>query len=162
MSFQLGQVPAIVISSSKVAETFLKTNDIVFANRPNIIGAEIMSYGCKGMSFSKYGPYWRSVRKLCALKLLSPSKVEMFGPIRKEKLDVLVKSLEKASLVSEVVNVSEVVENLIEDIVYKMVLSRSKYDQFNLKKLVQEVMTLVGSFNLADYVPLLGAFDLQV
>ncbi|GAU41670.1 hypothetical protein TSUD_272540 [Trifolium subterraneum] len=86
----------------------------------------------------------------------------MFGPIRKEKLDVLVKSLEKSSLVSEVVNVSEVVENLIEDIVYKMVLSRSKYDQFDLKRLVQEVMTLVGSFNLADYVPWLGAFDLQV
>ncbi|CAJ2644234.1 unnamed protein product [Trifolium pratense] len=35
------------------------------------------------------------------LLVLSPSKVEMFGPIRKEKLDVLVKSLEKGSLVSE-------------------------------------------------------------
>ena len=162
MSLQLGQIPAIVISSSKAAESFVKTHDIVFANRPELIGAQIMSYGCKGLAFSKYDPYWRSVRKLCTSKLLSASKVEMFGPIRKEKLDVLIKSLEKAALVGEVVNVSEVVENLIEDVVYKMVLGRSKYDQFDLKRLVQDVMALIGAFNMADFVPWLGIFDLQV
>jgi hypothetical protein len=31
-----------------------------------------------------------------------------------------------------------------------------------LKKLIQKGMTLIGAFNLADYVPWLGAFDLQV
>ncbi|CAJ2652518.1 unnamed protein product [Trifolium pratense] len=161
MSLQLGQVPAIVISSSKAAESFLKTHDINFASRPRIQGSELMSYGSKGIAFCEYGPYWRSVRKFCTLKLFSTSKVEMFGPIRKEELDVLVKSLEKASLVGEVVNVSEVVENLIEDIVYKMILGRSKYEQFDLKKLVQEGLILIGAFNLADYVPWLGVFDLQ-
>jgi len=64
----------------------------------------------------------------------------MFGPIRKEKLDVLVKSLEKAALKGEVVNVSEVVENLIEDIVYKIILGRGKYEQFDLNKLVLEAL----------------------
>ncbi|XP_024639270.1 cytochrome P450 CYP736A12 [Medicago truncatula] len=161
MSLQLGQVPTIIISSSKAAESFLKTHDIKFASRPKIQGTELITYGSKGLAFSKYGPYWRSVRKLCTLKLLSASKVEMFGSIRKEKLDVLIKSLEKAALVSEVVNVSEVVENLIEDIVYKMILGRSKYDQFDLKRVVQDVLALVGAFNLADYVPWLGVFDLQ-
>ena len=151
-----------VISSSNAAESFLKTHDINFASRPKIQGSELMSYGSKGLAFSEYGPYWHSVRKLCTLKLLSAFKVEMFGPIRKEKLDVLVKSLKKAALEGEVVNVSEVVENLIENIVFKMILGRSKYEQFDLKKSVREAMTLVGAFNLADYVPWLGAFDLQV
>jgi hypothetical protein len=121
MSLQLGQVPTIVISSSKDAESFIKTHDINFASRPKIQGTELITYGSKGLAFSKYGPYWRSVRKLCTLKLLSASKVEIFGPIRKETLDVLVNNLKKASLVGEVVNVSEAVENLIEDIVYKQV-----------------------------------------
>lgn len=162
MSFKLGQVPAVVISSSKAAELFLKTHDLVFASRPKIQGSELMSYGSKGVVFSEYGPYWRSVRKLCTLKLLSASKVEMFAPIRKQELGVLIKSLEKAALVGEVVNVSEAVENLVEDIIYKMILGRSKYEQFDLKKLVQEALTLIGTFNLADYVPWLGVFDLQV
>ncbi|XP_050904717.1 cytochrome P450 CYP736A12 [Lathyrus oleraceus] len=161
MSIQLGQVPAVVISSSKAAELFLKTHDLVFASRPKIQGSELMSYGSKGVVFSEYGPYWRSVRKLCTLKLLSASKVEMFAPIRKQELSVLIKSLEKAALVGEVVNVSEAVENLVEDIIYKMILGRSKYEQFDLKKLVQEALTLIGTFNLADYVPWLGVFDLQ-
>ncbi|AES98625.2 putative costunolide synthase [Medicago truncatula] len=161
MSLQLGQVPTIVISSSKGAESFLKTHDIVFASRPKIQGSELMSYGSKGLPFSEYGPYWRSMRKFCTLKLLSASKVEKSGPIRKEELGVLVNTLKKASLVGEVVNVSEIVENLIEDIVYKMILGRGKYEQFDLKKMIKDGLTLMGAFNLADYVPWLGIFDLQ-
>jgi len=109
-----------------------------------------MLYGSKGIVFSEYGPYWRSVRKFCALKLLSASKVEMSGLIRKEELGVLVKSLKKAALASEVVNVSKVVENLIEDIVYKMMFGRSKYEQFDLKSLVQRELALIGAFNLEN------------
>ena len=162
MSFKLGQVPAVVISSSKAAELFLKTHDLVFASRPKIQASKLMSYGSKGVGFAEYGPYWRSMRKLCTLKLLSASKVEMFASIRKEELSVLVKSLEKAALVGEVVDVSEAVENLVEDIMYETLFGRSKYEQFDLKKLVQQTLTLFGAFNLADYIPWLGSFDLQV
>jgi len=161
MSLQLGQVPAIIVSSSKAAELFLKTHDINFASRPRIQGTDIISYGSKGLAFSEYGPYWRSVRKLCALKLLSSLKVEMFGPIRKEELGGVIKSLEKAALVGEVVNISEVVENLIQEIVYKMILG-PKCEKFDLKSLIKEGMVIIGTFNLADYVPWLGAFDFQV
>ncbi|CAI8585836.1 unnamed protein product [Vicia faba] len=132
MSLQLGQVPAIIISSSKAAELFLKTHDLVFASRPKTQGSELMSYGSKGVAFSE-----------------------------KNELSVLVKTLEKAALVGEVVNVSEAVENLVQDIIYKMILGRSRYEQFDLKKLVQQGLTLIGAFNLADYVPWLGVFDLQ-
>ncbi|CAK8537671.1 unnamed protein product [Lathyrus sativus] len=161
MSMQFGQVPAVVISSSKSAELFLKTHDLVFASRPKTQATDILYYGSQGLVFSEYGPYWRNVRKLVILKLLSASKVEKFAPIRKQELGVLVKSLEKAALVGEVVNVSEAVENLIEDIVYKMMLGRSKYEQFDIKKLVKESVVLLGAFNLADFVPWLAAFDLQ-
>ncbi|CAK8537675.1 unnamed protein product [Lathyrus sativus] len=161
MSMQLGQVPTVVISSSKAAELFLKTHDIVFANRPNIQASKLMSYGSKGVGFTEYGPYWRSMKKLCTLKLLSASKVDMFAPIRKHELDVLVKSLKKAALVGEVVNVSEAVETSIEDIMYKMILGRSKYEQFDLKRLAKQAMHLMGAFNVADYVTWLGLLDLQ-
>ncbi|XP_027339859.1 cytochrome P450 CYP736A12-like [Abrus precatorius] len=161
MSLQLGLVPTVVVSSSQTAELFLKTHDVVFASRPKLQASEILSYGSKGMAFSEYGPYWRNMRKMCTLQLLSASKVELFAPIRKEELCAVVKSLEKAAVVGEVVNISEVVENLIEDMIYKMILGRSKYDHFDLKSLVQQGVAMVGAFNLADYVPWLRAFDFQ-
>ncbi|CAL5189632.1 unnamed protein product [Lathyrus oleraceus] len=34
MSLELGQVPTDIVSSSKAAELFLKTHDIVFASKP--------------------------------------------------------------------------------------------------------------------------------
>ncbi|KAK7282482.1 hypothetical protein RIF29_11298 [Crotalaria pallida] len=161
MSLQLGQVPAVVVSSSEAAELFLKTHDSVFASRPKIQAFEVMSYGSKGVASSEYGPYWRNVKKLCTLHLLTASKVEHFAPIRRKELGEVVKALEKGAAVGEVVNVSGVVQNLVEDIMYKVILGRNKDDQFGLKRLVQDATRIAGAFNLADYVPWLGAFDLQ-
>ena len=161
MSLKLGQVPAIAVSSPEAAELFLKTHDIAFASRPKLQVPEILSYGRKGLVFSEYGGYWRNVRKLCTLQLLSASKVEMFAPLRREELGLLVKSLYQAATSGEVVDLSELVGELIENITYKMILGRSKDDRISTKGLVHELANLVA-FNLAEYVPFLGVFDLQV
>ncbi|XP_054790500.1 cytochrome P450 CYP736A12-like [Prosopis cineraria] len=161
MSLRLGQVPAVIVSSPEAAELFLKTHDVVFASRPIIQASEFLSYGSKGMAFCEYGPYWRSMRKLCTLQLLSASKVEMFGPLRREELGQLVKSLEKSAAAREVVDVTEKVGRLGEDIMYKMIFGRNRDDRFDLKGLVNEVFDLVGAFNIADFVPFLAPFDIQ-
>ncbi|KAF2298771.1 hypothetical protein GH714_027142 [Hevea brasiliensis] len=64
-----------------------------------------MSYGNKGVVFSEYGPYWRSVRKLCTLQLLSASKIEYFAPMRREEVGLLVDSLKKAAAARDVVDI---------------------------------------------------------
>ncbi|CAJ1951867.1 unnamed protein product [Sphenostylis stenocarpa] len=161
MSFKLGQVPAIVVSSPETAELFLKTHDTVFASRPKIQASESLSHGSKGLAFSEYSAYWRNMRKLCTLQLLSASKVEMFAPLRREELAELVRSLKNSAASREVVDLSELVGELMENIVYRMVLGRTNDDRFDLKGLVHEVMNLVGAFNLADYMPWLGVFDPQ-
>lgn len=162
MSLRLGHVPTVVVSSPEAAEQFLKTYDTAFASRPKILASDPLSRGAKGLVFAEYGPYWRYVRKLCTLKLLSASKVEMFAPLRKEEVEAAVKSVERASAAREVMDLSEVVGELIENIMYRMILGRAKDDRFDLKGLINETMSLVGEFNLADYVPWLGLFDLQV
>ncbi|KAK7314525.1 hypothetical protein VNO77_33051 [Canavalia gladiata] len=161
MSIKLGQVPTIVVSSPETAELFLKTHDTVFASRPITQASKYMSYGSKGLVFSEYGAYWRNIRKLCTTQLLSASKVEMFAPLRKNELGLFLKSLEKAASSCEVVNISQQVAELMSNIVYKMVLGSSKDDRFDLKGLVHEALHLSGVFNIADYVPWVGVFDLQ-
>ncbi|XP_028800114.1 cytochrome P450 CYP736A12-like [Neltuma alba] len=161
MSLRLGQVPVVVVSSPEAAELFLKTHDLTFASRPKSQFSEFIFYGTAGMVTSEYGPYWRHMRKLCILQLLSSSKVQSFSPLRRKELGLVVTSLRKAAAAREVVNLSEAVKKLIEDVTYMMVLGRNTDDQYDLKALAQEIMCLGGTFNLADFVPWLGAFDIQ-
>ncbi|KAK2439459.1 cytochrome P450 CYP736A12 [Trifolium repens] len=161
MSIRLGQVPTIIVSSSSAAEQFLKTNDVVFSSRPKLEATHYLSYGSKGLVFSEYGPYWRNVRKICTLQLLSASKVESFWPLRKREMELAMKLVKKSSSLGEVVDLSEFVHNVIMDIVYKMVLGCSVDEEFDLKGQIQQGMELSGAFNLSDYVPFLGVFDLQ-
>lgn len=168
MFMWLGQVPTIIVSSPHAAELFLKTHDTNFANRVQTQASDYISYGSKGVLFSEYGSYWRSMRKLCTLHLLSSSKVESFAPLRKEGIEKLVIWLKKASEIKQVVNISDKVYELIEGMAYKMVFgSNHVYDddddmEGDLRGLIKQVMTLAGTFNLADFVPFLGALDLQV
>lgn len=162
MSLRLGQAPAVVVSSPEAAQLFLKTHDLTFASRPKSQFSEFIFYGTGGMVASEYGPYWRNTRKLCILQLLGSSKVQSFSPLRRKELGLVVRWLRKAAAAREVVDLSEVVTNLVEDITYMMVLGCNKDDQYDLKGLAQEIMYLGGAFNLADFVPLLGAFDAQV
>ncbi|KAK7291445.1 hypothetical protein RIF29_06591 [Crotalaria pallida] len=160
MSMQLGNVPAIVVSSSQAAELFLKTHDAVFANRPKLEAAEY-TYGAESVAFAEYGAYWRNVRKVCTTHLLSASKVESFAQLRKEEVGAMVKSLKKAAEAREVVDLSEKVGELLQDMACKMILGRNKDHRFDLKGILLETMSISGAFNLADYVPWLGVFDLQ-
>ncbi|XP_015883004.2 LOW QUALITY PROTEIN: cytochrome P450 CYP736A12 [Ziziphus jujuba] len=161
MSIWLGNVPTIVVSSSIAAELFLKTHDSVFSSRPPNQAADYILYGRKGILFTEHGPYWRAVRKLCASQLLGSSKVESFAPIRREELGCLVQTLEKAAVEHELVDLSEKISEAMENIIFRIVLGRSKEDGMDLKGLVEEALNLVGAFNLADFVPFLGALDLQ-
>ena len=86
----------------------------------------------------------------------------MSAPLRKQELGLLVKSLMKAAASREVVDLSNIVGELVENITFKMILGRKKDERFDLKGLVHEEMSLVGAFNLADCVPWLSIFDPQV
>ncbi|KAM7475365.1 hypothetical protein LguiB_022608 [Lonicera macranthoides] len=161
MSLRLGNVPTVIVSSAQAAELFLKTNDAIFASRPIVQASEYLSYGTKGMAFAPYGPYWRNVRKFCTQELLSVKKIEALVGMRREKLGVLVEAVKEAALAREVVDVSEKVSGLVEDMTCSMIFGRCRYDKFDLKVKIEELFDLVGAFNLADYVPLLGPLDLQ-
>ena len=159
MTLWLGHVPTIVVSSPKAAELFLKTHDTIFASRPKL-QLSYLSYGTKGMAFTEYGSYWRNIRKLCTMQLLSVSKIDSFAPMRREEVGSLVQSLKKAAAVHEVVDLSGKVCELNEEATCRMIFGQSS--GFDLKMLIEEAFNLAGAFNLADYVPCLGALDLQV
>ncbi|PON66670.1 Cytochrome P [Trema orientale] len=161
MFLWLGNVPTVVVSSPRAAELFLKTHDVVFASRAKVQASEYLSYGTKGMAYSAYGPYWRNVRKLCTLQLLSGSKIESFAALRREGVASLVEWIRGAAAAREVVDVSRKVGELVADMSARMMFGPNLEESYHLKELVHDGLCLLGAFNLADYVPYLEPFDLQ-
>ncbi|GMN56699.1 hypothetical protein TIFTF001_025812 [Ficus carica] len=162
MSLWLGNVPTIVVSSPRAAELLLKTHDTIFASRPKSQASEYLSYSTTGMAFAAYGPYWRSVRKLCTLQLLSASKINSFAALRREEVRSLVETVKKAAEAGEVVDISKKVGEHIADMSCRMILGTNREESYHLKELAHEGLCLVGAFNVADYLPCLEPFDLQV
>ncbi|XP_062116946.1 cytochrome P450 CYP736A12-like [Humulus lupulus] len=161
MSLRLGNVLTVVVSSPEAAELFLKTNDSVFASRPKLQATEYMWYGTKGMAFKAYGSYWRSVRKLCTLHLLSSSKIVSFAELRKEDIRSMMEGLKRAAVAREVVDISKLVGEVIANISCRIILGKVRNDIDGLTGLVGEALALGGAVNIADYVPYLAQFDLQ-
>ncbi|KAL0395593.1 UNVERIFIED_CONTAM: cytochrome [Sesamum calycinum] len=115
MGLRFGFVPAVVVSSPAGAELVLKTHDLVFANRPRSEASKYIWYEQKNLVYAQYGPYWRNMRKLCTLELLSTRRINQFGGMRKVELELLVSSLKRAAEMREIVDLSARVSGLIGD-----------------------------------------------
>ncbi|XXG89556.1 hypothetical protein AAC387_Pa12g1530 [Persea americana] len=164
MCVKMGQIPTIIVSSPQAAQQFLKTHDLIFASRPVSEVGRIVFYNFKATSPTPYGPYWRNARKLCTLELLSNLKVESFKPMRREEMDLLVKSIKDAAEACETVDLSNKVASLTRNMTCRMVLGK-KYEEDNLgkggfKAVIEEHMWLAGAFNIAECIPSLRALDI--
>lgn len=146
MGLRLGFAPTIVVSSPQAAQLFLKTHDLVFASRPPHEAARLMSWDQRNLTFGEYGSYWRNMRKLCTLKLLSTSKINTFQPMRKEELDLLIESLKEATSDGDSVNLSAKVAALSANMSCRMVLGKKymddEFDEKGFKAVMQEGMYL--------------------
>lgn len=165
MSMRFGFVPNVIVSSPQAAEQFLKTYDLNFAGRPPLESAKYISYGQINLSFSTYGPYWRNMRKLCTLDLLSNHKINSFEAMRMEELELLVEYIKNAAQERTAIDLGTKVSSMISDMTCRMIFGK-RFDDKDLKgrgfqTVIQEGMQLATAFNLGDYFPYLGVLDLQ-
>lgn len=161
MFLKLGNIPTVVISTPETAELILKTHDAVFASRPKVKATSYMSDGAKGLAFAPYGPRWRNSRKLCTQELLTAEKIGSSAGMRREELRILVEQLKVLGSEDIVVDLGEKIGDLIGKMTYKMLFGDGNSERFDLKSVVQEIVRLAGTFNIADYVPFLESFDIQ-
>ncbi|KAL4283557.1 hypothetical protein GQ457_16G026710 [Hibiscus cannabinus] len=165
MHLRFGLMPVIVVSSPEAAELFLKTHDLVFASRPPHEASKYISYNQQNLVFAPYGSYWRNMRKMCTLELLSNHKITTFRSMRKQELDLLVRHIREAAYSGVAVDLSSMVTSFSTDVSCRMIIGK-KYDRDDFGEkgfgaTVRETMRIASAFNLADYIPQIRGLDLQ-
>ncbi|CAI9087716.1 OLC1v1021861C1 [Oldenlandia corymbosa var. corymbosa] len=103
MLLQVGEIPTLVVSSPEMAKEIMKTHDVEFASRPQIIATEILSYNSTSIAFAPYGEYWRQLRKICTIELLSSRRVQCFRYLREEETSNLVRWIAKQDALVSIV-----------------------------------------------------------
>ncbi|XBH70823.1 hypothetical protein VPH35_098406 [Triticum aestivum] len=161
MLLRLGRVPTLVVSSVDAAREVLQLQDHAFANRPSLAIPRRLLYGCTDIAFAPHGAYWRGVRKIAVLYLLSPARVRAYRGVREEEVAELVRKVERqAHAGGGVVRLSELLSGFAKDVNGRIVLGvrasggagwRAKVDA-----LLEEANALLGEFHVGDYIPWLA------
>ncbi|XP_057792636.1 salviol synthase-like [Salvia miltiorrhiza] len=158
MGLQLGEVSAVVISSADAAKQVMKTHDLNFASRPPITAAEIIGYGCTTIAFSPYGEYWRQLRKICTMELLSAKRVESFRSLREEVFADL--SRRFASMEGSEINFSEELSSATYAVTARAAIGDEKKQHVALLPNLKEVVNLSAGFDISEFFPSIKLFKL--
>ncbi|XP_039124036.1 cytochrome P450 71A1-like [Dioscorea cayenensis subsp. rotundata] len=157
MLLHLGKVPAIIISSAELAQEIMKTHDLIFSSRPFSSMANSLLYNSLDISFAPYGEYWRQVRRISVIHLLSLKRVESFKSIREEEVSLMLDKIHASQ--GLLVNFSEILVAVTNGVVCRVALGR-KYDRSNrFHDMLTEFLALLGSFPLKDFIPWFGWVD---
>ncbi|KAH9290173.1 hypothetical protein KI387_034290 [Taxus chinensis] len=120
------------------------------------------------LAWAPYGAYWRNVRKICVVELLSSKRIQSFQPKRTRLIAKAISSLfEQGLLHHKIINMNEFFFRLSFDLLMGMIIgdkyftekSVVSYDE--VKHAMEESVVLHGAISIGDYIPWLKPFDLQ-
>ncbi|KAJ7961599.1 Cytochrome P450 [Quillaja saponaria] len=72
----MGVHPTLVVSNHKIVKECLTINDQIFASHPLFNPGKHLGYNNASYGFSSYGAYWRDMRKVTGLEILSAQRVD--------------------------------------------------------------------------------------
>ncbi|MCD7464794.1 hypothetical protein HAX54_053424 [Datura stramonium] len=157
MLLHLGSKPVVVASSAEVARDIMKTHDLVWSNRPKSSIADGLIFGSKDVAFSSYGEYWRQIRSVIVLHLLSNKKVQLYRDLREEETSNMIEKIRKGCNSScAVIDVRDVLCCMTNNIINKVAFGRTNNEGesgAHAKAVLEELLALLGVFNIGDYIP---------
>ncbi|KAL3835260.1 hypothetical protein ACJIZ3_009996 [Penstemon smallii] len=159
MLLHFGTKPVIIIQSAEAAMEIMKTHDLVFANKPHTYTVRRLFYNLKDISVAPYGEYWRKLKSICVLQLLSNKMVQSFHFIMEEETSLLIKKIKSCSSSGLSVNLSELFMSLTNDVICRSAFGRKHDEAEGGKKflmLITELLQLVGTISAGEFIPCLS------
>lgn len=159
MLIHLGSTPSIVISSANAAREIMKTHDVIFSNRPKSRITSKIIYDGKDIAFSPYGEYWRQIRSICVLQLLSNKKVQSFWKVRQEEVNLVVEMVRKSE--HSPVNLCEIFMMFSADILCRTAFGKKYAGEVgtNFKQLLKDYVDVMSAFSMGELIPWFGWID---
>ena len=151
LHLRLGKVHTFAVSTPEYAQQVLQAQDAAFSHRPATIATTYLTYDRADMVFARYGPFWRQMRKLCVVELLSSKQVKRMEGIRAKEVGDLVRSITASA--GATVNISEMVAALSNDVISQAVFGGKFPQQEEYLRELDEVFRLLGGFCLVDLFP---------
>ncbi|KDP26346.1 hypothetical protein JCGZ_17504 [Jatropha curcas] len=165
---RLGAHKAIIISNYEAMKETFTTNDILFSSRPPSSQAKYIGYNYAAFGFAPYGTYWRNMRKLIMIELLSVQRIKLMRHVQVSEVNNMIKDLYSDS--KKKIDMSEMLEHLILNIITRMVAGKRYFDGNSegrdehgrpIGKIMREFMFVVGALVPGDLIPFLGWWDIQ-
>ncbi|XP_062010994.1 cytochrome P450 CYP82D47-like [Rosa rugosa] len=94
-SVRLGVHRTLVVSSSEVAKECFTALDLRASSRPKMAAVQIIGYNNAMFGFTSSGPYWREIRRIATLDLLSNRRLQILGHIRVFEVQTFLNELYK-------------------------------------------------------------------
>ncbi|XP_060197118.1 premnaspirodiene oxygenase-like [Lycium barbarum] len=151
MHLQLGEISAVVVTSPEMAKQVLKTHDIAFASRPVLEAAKIVCYKGTNIVFAPYGDYWRQMRKICLLELLSAKNVKSFSSIRRDEVLRMIEFFRSSS--GKPVNTTKRIFQFASSMTCRSAFGKVFKEQDELIILLKKTTALMEGFDVADIFP---------
>ncbi|RWW82952.1 hypothetical protein BHE74_00008543, partial [Ensete ventricosum] len=161
---RLGSRPVLLVSSAPAAEECFTAHDLTFANRPRLLAAQILGYGCTTIAWSPYGLHWRNLRRISAVHLLSTGALRSSSDSRTGAVRSLAKALfleggDSAPAGPRRVEMKSRFFNLAYDVMMGIVATavegESADERQRFRELVEETFAVSGAVNVADFFPAL-------
>ncbi|KAK8938191.1 Premnaspirodiene oxygenase [Platanthera guangdongensis] len=153
LHLKLGEIHHVVASTAATAHEILKTHDLALASRPAIAAIKTIAYDCAGMGFSPYGPYWRQLRKICAVELLSSKRVKSFAPIRRDEAAKAVGEIRRRGVRSSPVNMTELFLGLTNNHLTRAAFGKECRSRERFLRAMKETIKLAPVLSLVDLFP---------
>lgn len=175
-TIRLGVHPSLVISSSEIAKECFTTKDLSIISRPRMVVLDHVSYDYAMFGFGPGGPFWREIRKLVTLELLSVRKVELLKHIRVSEVATFLKELhelwstkkKEGSKDGVVVELKQWLGDMTLNVILTMVAGKrysvaaagdEKKEARKVQTALRELFDYLGMFLVGDAVPYLRWLD---
>ncbi|MED6208390.1 hypothetical protein PIB30_044580 [Stylosanthes scabra] len=178
-TIKLGGTKTIVLSNWQMAKECFTTNDMAVSSRPKTVALENLTYNFAAFGLGPYGPYWREIRKIATLELLSNRRIELLGHVRVSEVQASINELysawsskkNKESYSGDEGYVSVELNQWFAQLTFNTTLrmiAGKRYlgatvDEEKAKrclKIIEDFMYLLGVYTIGDAIPALRWMDL--
>ncbi|KAH9604301.1 hypothetical protein KSS87_000855 [Heliosperma pusillum] len=170
-TINLGVNKALVVSAPEIAKECLGSNDKIFVDRPHTIFVEHLGYNSAMIGFSPYGTYWREVRKITTVELLSNQRLEMLRHVWVSEIQSTMKATYdnywvKRKMSREPLEMKEWFNDINLNTSVRLIVGKSLKDTYEgdeyirCRKVLLEFFGLAGVFVPADALPCLRWLDI--